>query len=225
MRAVASTFRGIAAGVRARPKVLAAVVAGVFAFDFVAPIVILSVVRKPLDFFAFNPWLSRLPEYLASDELLAKKLAFLSRMAIAWIGSDGGYEGLDLGVVIDVPALARALLTALAFGAYFALWSHRRSQVRACGRAARAAKPAGIAGALTTVLGLTTGPCSVAGCGAPVLPVVGLAFTGVSSDTLSLFNVVSRVSFVAVLVLMALAVVWLGWRIGTTGAEEPLQPS
>ena len=78
----------------------------------------------------------------------------------------------------------------------------------------------GVAGALTSVLGLTTGPCSVAGCGVPLLPVVGLAFTGISSGTLSLFTAVARVSFVGVLLTMAIGVVWLGWRAGTASISE-----
>ncbi|MEK7245439.1 MAG: hypothetical protein AAB223_05420, partial [Pseudomonadota bacterium] len=44
----------------------------------------------------------------------------------------------------------------------------------------------GIAGALAGVVGLSTGPCSVVGCGAPVLPVVGRVFAGLSSGTLKL---------------------------------------
>ena len=33
---------------------------------YLAPVAILSTVRKPYDYFTFNPWLKRLPEYLAS---------------------------------------------------------------------------------------------------------------------------------------------------------------
>ena len=114
--------------------VFAGVAAGVFAFDFVAPVVILSLARKPMDFITLNPWLSRLPEYLASDSPIWEKVAFVSRMAVGWISSDNPVEGLEWGVVIDVPSLGRTLVTSLAFGAYFALWSHQRRQVQACGR-------------------------------------------------------------------------------------------
>jgi hypothetical protein len=200
-------------------------VAGVFLFDLVAPVAILSLARKPLDFFTFNPWLSRLPEYLGSDTPFAEKVAFLSRMAIAWTSSDSPAEGLEWGVVIDVPSLARILVTSLTFGAYFALWSQRRRQARACGLGSESARPLGVVGAVTSVLGLTTGPCSVAGCGVPVLPVVGLAFTGISSGTLSLFTKLARVSFDVVLAVTTLAVVWLAWRAGTRRIEEPLQLS
>ncbi len=220
-RALAAVFRGIGRAVRSRPLVFWGVAAGVLVFDLVAPIVILSLARTPIDSFSFNAWLTRLPDYLASSAPLAKKISFLSGMAIGWFSSRSGYEGADLGIVVDVPFVARILLSSLVFGTYFALWSHRRRQVRACGTDLRAVRPAGIAGAATTVLGLTTGPCSVAGCGAPVLPVLGLAFTGLESETLSLFTAVSRASYLAVIVLTAAAVLWLGWRTGTEPIAEP----
>ncbi len=46
----------------------------------------------------------------------------------------------------------------------------------------------GLVGAFAGVLGLSTGPCSVVGCGAPVLPVAGLVFAGLSSGTLALLS-------------------------------------
>jgi len=67
---------------------------------------------------------------------------------------------------------------------------------------------------MTGAFGLTVGPCSLAGCGAPVLPMLGLAFTGLPGGTLALFATLSRISITVVLVLMATAVVWLGWRVG-----------
>jgi hypothetical protein len=65
------------------------------------------------------------------------------------------------------------------------------------------------------VLGLSTGPCSVVGCGAPVLPVVGLAFTGLSSTTLALMSGVSRASAIAVVIALLVGIGWQGWRLGT----------
>jgi len=215
LAAVGQTFRGIAAALRSRAKVVWGVTAAVAVFNLAAPVAILSIARRPFDFFTFNPWLSRLPEYLRSDEPLARKLSFLSNMAIAWVSADNKVEGIDWGFIVDVPTLARIAVTSLIFGTYFALWSYRRRQGEACGLGSRAARPAGVAGAMTSVLGLTTGPCTLAGCGVPVLPVVGLAFTGLSSGTLSLFSTLSRISIAVVLVAMALAVVWLGWRAGT----------
>ena len=50
----------------------------------------------------------------------------------------------------------------------------------------------GVVGTLLSTLGFTTMPCSVVGCGAPVLPVVGLALTGLSSGTIALLSGASR---------------------------------
>ena len=222
---IAQTLRGILAALRARTGLLLAVMTAVALFNLAAPIAILSLVRRPPDFFTFNPWLPRLPEYLASDQPLSRKLDFLSNMAIAWVSADdkGGQE-VDWGFVVDVPTVGRILLTASLFGAFFALWSYRRREGQACGVAFKAARPAGVAGAATSVLGLTTGPCTLAGCGLPVLPVVGLAFSGLSSGTLTLFSTVSRIVFAAVLAAMALAVLWLGWRAGAATAPRSSPP-
>src|SRR5882672_11739567 len=92
--AIAQTVRGIGAALRARAKLVWAVTAAVFVFNLAAPVVILSIARKPVDFFTFNPWLSRLPEYLQSEAPLSKKLSFLSGMAIAWLSADNGGEGI-----------------------------------------------------------------------------------------------------------------------------------
>jgi len=73
-----------------------------------------------------------------------------------------------------------------------------------------------VAGAVVGVLGLSTGPCSVVGCGAPVLPVIGLAFAGLSSGTLALLSALSRVAISVVLVALAAGVAFLGWRVGMT---------
>jgi hypothetical protein len=223
LAAFAQTVRGIAAALRTQAKVVWGVTGAVAVFNLVAPVAILSLARRPFDFFTFNPWLSRLPEYLRSDEPLTKKLSFLSNMAIAWVSADNKVEGIDWGFIVDVPTLGRILLTSLVFGAYFALWSYRRREGQACGVGSRAARPAGVAGALTSVFGLTTGPCTLAGCGVPVLPVVGLAFTGLSSGTLTLFSTLSRISIAVVLAAMSVAVLWLGWRAGTSASGGALQ--
>lgn len=224
LTAIAQTFRGIAAALRSQTKIVWGVAAAVFVFNLAAPVVILSVARRPLDFFTFNPWLRRLPEYLASEEPLSKKLSFLSNMAIAWVSADNGGEGIDWGFIVDVPTLWRIFLTSLVFGAFFALWSYRRRQGEAGGAGFKAARPAGVAGALTSVVGLTTGPCTLSGCGVPVLPVVGLALTGLTSGTLTLMATLSRISIAVVLSLMGIAVIWLGWRAGST-PDRALLPS
>ncbi len=219
LSAAARAARGIAAGVRAHRGVFWTVALALFVLDLLLPVAVLSLARKPVDFFTFNPWLRRLPEYLLSgQDPPARKLEFLSNMAIAWFSADNPVEGVEWGYVIDVPSLVRLAVTGLLFGAYFAVWVHYRDRVRRCGPGAAASRQAGIAGALTSVLGISTGPCSVAGCGVPVLPVVGLAITGVSADTLRLFAAASRIAAAVVLAAVALAVVWSGWRVG---AAEP----
>ncbi|TMI36295.1 MAG: hypothetical protein E6H41_10615, partial [Betaproteobacteria bacterium] len=69
-------LRGARTALAAHPVVFASVTLAVAALNVAAPVAILSAVRKPLDFYTFNPWLKRLPEYLASDDArLAEKLA------------------------------------------------------------------------------------------------------------------------------------------------------
>jgi hypothetical protein len=68
-------------------------------------------------------------------------------------------------------------------------------------------------GALVSVVSLSTGPCSVMGCGAPVLPVVGLAFAGLSSGTLALLARLSAIATAAVLLALVVAVGYLGWLV------------
>jgi hypothetical protein len=105
-------------------------------------------------------------------------------------------------------------VTALLVGAWIALWAHGRTRVALAGWSARIGRQGGIAGALVTVVGLSTGPCSVMGCGAPVLPVVGLAFVGLSSGTLALFTALTTLSVRIVLLVLVAGVAWLGWIVG-----------
>lgn len=122
--------RGIAVSIRARPKVFAAIAVGAFVLNVFLPVAVLSLARKPVDSFTFNPWLSRLPEWLASrDVTLGRKLAFLSDLALAWFISENPVEGVEWGFIIDVPSLGRFIYTSLLFGAYFALWLYRRDQM------------------------------------------------------------------------------------------------
>src|SRR2546428_12151929 len=88
--------------------------------------------------------------------------------------------------------ILRFVVMALLVGVYGALWLHARQQGRVSGWRASASRSGGVVGAFASVLGLSTGPCSVVGCGAPVLPVVGLVFTGLSSGTLAVPSGSSR---------------------------------
>jgi hypothetical protein len=80
-----------------------------------------------------------------------------------------------------------------------------------------------MAGAVTSVLGFSTGPCSVVGCGAPVLPVVGLAFAGLTSGTLAFLASLSRVATTVVFLALVGSVAYLGWRAGAgpPGRDQP----
>src|SRR5262249_46767497 len=98
---------------------------------------------------------------------------------------------------------------------------YRRDQGRLGGWRASTGRAGGIVGAFAGVLGLSTGPCSVVGCGAPVLPIVGLVFAGLSSGTLAALSGASRVLSAVVLVALALVVAWLGWQAGAAGAAPP----
>ena len=62
------------------------------------------------------------------------------------------------------------------------------------------------------------------GCGAPVLPVVGLVFTGLSSTTLKWMSELSTVATAAVLIGMGAGVLYLAWRVGATQTPAPLTP-
>jgi hypothetical protein len=216
---VRQTLRGILRAIQARWRVVMLVTAAVAVFNLALPPLVLSVVRKPVDFFTFNPWLKRLPEYLQSDQPLSNKLSFLGNMALAWMSADGE-DGPIWGFIIDVPTLAKVFAMSLIFGTYFALWSYRRTIGDACGLDLKGARRAGMAGAAWSVFGLTTGPCTLAGCGVPVLPVLALAFTGLQSGTLTLFTTLSRVSIVVVLSAMLLAVLWFGFRAGAVVPRE-----
>ena len=64
------------------------------------------------------------------------------------------------------------------------------------------------------VLGVSTGGCTVMGCGAPVIPVVGLAFVGLSSGTLALLAELSRFATILVFVAVLTAAFAYAWRKG-----------
>src|SRR5207249_302247 len=173
----------------------------------------LAVARTPWTYFTFNPWLKKLPEYVISGETLEKKLDFLSRVALFWFTADGPYGVPEWGFAVDTMDVLRFVVTALLVGVYVALWLERRS-ARAPSAHAGAGRAGGAVAACVSVLGLSTGPCSVVGCGAPVLPVVGLVFAGLSSTTLAVLSQVSRVSAVAVVVALLAAIAWLAWESG-----------
>ena len=209
MRWMADALRGAWAALAAHPGMFASVTLAVAGLNVVAPVALLSAVRKPLDFYTFNPWLKRLPEYLASDDApLVEKLAKLADLALFWVSAGSTYGGAEWGFAVDVTDVGRTLLVSALFGLYFALW--RRYRDLALGGAARALRRGGLAGAAATVFGISTGACSVTGCGAPVIPVLGLAFVGLESGALHFLAESSRVATIALLVVLVLAVGYLG---------------
>jgi hypothetical protein len=206
-------LRGAWTALAAHPGIFASVTLAVAALNVVAPIAILSAMRKPLDFYTFNPWLKRLPEYLASDDApLGGKLAKLPDLALFWVSAGSTYGGAEWGFAVDVTDVGRIVPISVLFGLYFALW--RRYRDLALGGAARALRRGGLAGAAATVFGISTGACSVTGCGAPVIPVLGLAFVGLESGTLHFLAESSRVATIALLGVLVLAVGYLGCSTG-----------
>jgi hypothetical protein len=213
--ALRTVARGVGRTVRARPGAVALTAIGVLAIDVFLPPLVLSVARKPWTFFTFNPWLKRLPEYLASATPWSDKLDFLSRVALFWFSADGPYGQPEWGFAVDGSDVVRFVLTAVLVGIYVALWLERRAAgVR--GWRSGAGRAGGTLSACAGVLGLSTGPCSVVGCGAPVLPVLGLVFAGLSSTTVTLLSQISRVSAIAVVLALLVAIVWLGWQVGAS---------
>jgi hypothetical protein len=223
VRAVTTALRGIAAAVRRRPVTALGVVVGVFALHVFLPPLLLAVTRKPWTYFAFNPWLKRLPEYLASSTPLSEKLDFLTRVALFWFTADGPYGFPEWGFAVDAMDVARFLAMSLLLGAYVVLVLDRRARGRMAGWRSGTSGAGGLVGGFAGVLGLSTGPCSVVGCGAPVLPVVGLVFAGLSSGTLALLAGLSRVLSLVVLVVLTIAVSWLGWHAGASAATAPVR--
>jgi len=211
-------LRGVWTALAAHSFVFASVTLAVAALNVIAPVAILSAVRKPLDYYTFNPWLKRLPEWLASDEAtFAEKLAKLPELALFWFSAGSSYGGAEWGFAVDVADLGRILLISALFGLYFALWRRYRNLTL---RNVKALHRGGLAGAAATMFGISTGACSVTGCGAPVLPVLGLAFVGLESGTLHFLAQSSRVATLALFAVLILAVGYLGWRV-KKGALTP----
>lgn len=218
--AVGAALRGIARAVRARAGVVGLVAVAVIALDVLLPPLMLSVVRTPWTYFTVNPWLKSLPTYLASPRPWSEKLDFFSRVALFWFSADGPYGAPEWGFAVDAMDVVRFVVTGTLLGVYVALWLERRA-------APGTGIGGGAIGAGVSVLGLSTGPCSVVGCGAPVLPVVGLVFAGLSSTTLAVLSQVSRISAIAIVAALLIAIAWLGWEAGraASGHRLPRAPA
>ncbi len=197
-----------------RPRLFAAVALGVFALDILVPPLVLSLARKPMSAFAINPWLPSLPDYLASGRgPLLERLGKAWGLALFWFSADNSF-GLEWGFAVTTADLARFVLMSLLVAAYFALWMERRAALPIAPWGRRAGGSGGVLGALGGIFGLSTGGCTVMGCGAPVLPVIGLAFAGLSSTTIKWLSELSTIGTSAVLIGLVSAVGWLGYRTG-----------
>jgi hypothetical protein len=103
--------RGIAGALRSRPGVFVSIAMGVFALDLFLPPAVLSIVRKPADYFAFNAWLPQLPTYLLRGDVSAQqKLEFIPNLALFWFSADSPFGGVDWGFAVTVGDLLRVLL-------------------------------------------------------------------------------------------------------------------
>jgi len=220
-RAAIRIRRGLAGALRSRRGVFAAVTASVFALDLFLPPAVLSVVRKPFDYFAFNAWLRELPAFLVAENItLQRKLEFLPNLALFWFTADSPFGGVDWGFAVTVGDLFRILLLSLLFGLYFAVVLHCKDQVSGPLSRMSLSRAGGASGAFASVLGISTGGCTVMGCGAPVLPVIGLAFAGLSSGTLAVLAEASRVATGVVFIAVASGAVYFAWLAGGRDIEE-----
>jgi hypothetical protein len=204
---------GIGSGIRRRQSVFWLVTVVVFLMHIAVPPIVLSLARKLVDYFTFNPWLKRLPDYVMSGPgSLGQRLDKAWGLALFWFSSDNPF-GIEWGFAVTTSDLARFASMSLLIGAYFALWIDLREQVPMSNWRVRASGQGGAVGAIASVCGLATGGCTVMGCGVPVIPVVGLAFAGLSSGTLTWMSELSTIGTTVAMVGLAVGVVYLGWQI------------
>lgn len=214
-------YRGIAAGLRARVGVFAAVAIGVFALDLLLPPAVLSLARSPADYFTFNAWLPELPRFLFSSDISwQRKFDFLPNLALFWFSSDSPFGGVDWGFAVTVSDLLRFILTSLLFGIYFALVIYCWDRARNARWTPKLGQSSGGFGVVASALGFSTGGCTVMGCGAPVIPVIGLAFVGLSSGTLAVLAEVSQIATMIVIIAVALGITYLGWIAGGSSTRD-----
>jgi len=214
-------IRTVLGAIAAKNRLFVLIFCAFLAASILAPPAVLSIARKPPDMVTLNPYLSRIPEYITSDAPLDQKLRFLPNLALFWFIASGEFV-TEWGFTVTVTDLARILLMSFLFATYFSLWSVARRSQRAGG--SRVAGGGGIGGGFLSIFGLSTGPCTVVGCGAPVLPVVGLALVGVSTGTLAILATFAKIATSAVMILMLIAVWYLArvverfWR---PSSEKP----
>src|SRR5256712_7147711 len=122
-----TVLRASARAIRARAGIFALIVAGVVAMNLVLPPFVLSVVRKPYDYFSINPWLHNVPSWLRSGEATAgRKVEFLWNAAVLWFVASGQYDAPEWGFTATVRDIARWILMGVLFWTYSTLWLERR---------------------------------------------------------------------------------------------------
>src|SRR5436309_14822547 len=103
-RMLQATVRAI----RRRAVVFVLVVAAIAALNLVLPPLVLSVARKPYDYFSINPWLHNLPSWLAYGEATAsRKVDVVWNVAVLWIVASGEYDAAGWGCSVTVAGGAR----------------------------------------------------------------------------------------------------------------------
>jgi hypothetical protein len=217
-RGLGRAFGAVWRAIRARPGLFLGVTVAVILFNFSLPLVVLAVFRKPWNYFSFNPWLQSLPDWLVSPQATpVRKIQFLSHVSLLWFIANNSYGEPDWGVWVGVQDVLQWLYMGVLFGAYFALWFYAGGSAMrrpvALSRSGTVGWRSGLAGALSSTLGLVTAPCSVAGCGLLVFLVMGLVVQGATFGTLMALAALSHTLTLVVLIGMTLAVVAIGWMI------------
>src|SRR5256885_15557856 len=132
-RVLQATVRAI----RRRAGVFVLVVAAIAALNLVLPPLVLSVARKPYDYFSINPWLHNLPSWLASGEATAsRKVDFVWNVAVLWVVASGGDDAGGGGVSVTGADVRRRGLMGVVFAASLSLWVERRPRLDCPGVAA-----------------------------------------------------------------------------------------
>mgnify|MGYP003694703913 CR=1 FL=1 len=176
---LSTAFRGVCTAVSARRGLFAAVALGVFLLDILVPP---GAVARPeaRGLLHLQPLAQAAPRLPGGAGAAAGRASSgrLWDIALFWFSADGIF-GVEWGFAVTTGDLARFGALALIVATYFALWMHRRAASPApSALVRRAGAGGGVLGAVSGVLGLSTSACTVMGCGAPVLPVVGLASRG-----------------------------------------------
>src|SRR5262249_50230996 len=111
---VGRALSGVMSAVRERPAIFSAAAAATLVLSVVLPPLLLSLTRKPVDYFTVNPWLRRLPEYVASPSVpWREKLDKLPDLALFWFSADSPMGGTEWGFAVDVRAVARMMGTSV----------------------------------------------------------------------------------------------------------------